>query len=392
MRIKKVNSDAIKLYETSMVKLKTAGNTREVQFMAGNNNRYPMAYTNGSVEDFASIFAGQYETMKAAGMLGEDNEMTQKEFLEQFYKQGEFTHDSSNPFLNFVSSVLDITIIKPVIEACTGEDLITGEDLTDLERGLKVVFAVVDLVTLGGAVAATKLSEAGLKEALKAFGKTVAVDFAGNTAACGVGALGEAFDWPVPVTIMLSLAAGITVSISGTDMLFKNADGIEIGRKPLDEGQLKIVGETLEESLNIESIKSNFVNKINDIRGKMPTTKLSKRGNMAMADVDIPGIKDSFVAHSGINSGMDKGVDFADFSYLKPAEDRIFTTYVEDRFPRYHDTEAKILEDIAAQIKDQNVSGTINLYSELSCCQSCSNIILEFRRMYPNIKLNVYVE
>lgn len=198
-------------------------------------NGLHMAYTNGSVEDFASIFAAQYEAMKASGALGEDNNLTQQEFLEQFYRQGEFTHDSSNPFLNFVSSVLDITIIKPVIEACTGEDLITGEDLTDMERGLKVVFAMVDLVTLGGAIAATKFSEMGLKEGLKAFGKTALIDFAGNTAACGVGALGEAFDWPVPITMMLSLAAGITVSISGNKLLFKNADGIEIGSKTLNE-------------------------------------------------------------------------------------------------------------------------------------------------------------
>ena len=198
-------------------------------------NGLHMAYTNGSVEDFASIFAAQYEAMKASGALGEDNNLTQQEFLEQFYRQGEFTHDSSNPFLNFVSSVLDITIIKPIIEACTGEDLITGEDLTDMERGLKVVFAVVDLVTLGGAIAATKFSEMGLKEGLKAFGKTALIDFAGNTAACGVGALGETFDWPVPVTMMLSLAAGITVSISGNKLLFKNADGIEIGSKTLNE-------------------------------------------------------------------------------------------------------------------------------------------------------------
>lgn len=198
-------------------------------------NGLHMAYTNGSVEDFASIFAAQYEAMKASGALGEDNNLTQQEFLEQFYRQGEFTHDSSNPFLNFVSSVLDITIIKPVIEACTGEDLITGEDLTDMERGLKVVFAVVDLVTLGGAIAATKFSEMGLKEGLKAFGKTALIDFAGNTAACGVGALGETFDWPVPITMMLSLAAGITVSISGNKLLFKNADGIEIGAKTLSE-------------------------------------------------------------------------------------------------------------------------------------------------------------
>ena len=198
-------------------------------------NGLHISYTNGSVEDFASIFAAQYEAMKASGALGEDNNLTQQEFLEQFYRQGEFTHDSSNPFLNFVSSVLDITIIKPVIEACTGEDLITGEDLTDMERGLKVVFAMVDLVTLGGAIAATKFSEMGLKEGLKAFGKTALIDFAGNTAACGVGALGEAFDWPVPVTMMLSLAAGITVSISGNKLLFKNADGIEIGSKTLNE-------------------------------------------------------------------------------------------------------------------------------------------------------------
>ena len=219
-------------------------------------NGLHISYTNGSVEDFASIFAAQYEAMKASGALGEDNNLTQQEFLEQFYRQGEFTHDSSNPFLNFVSSVLDITIIKPIIEACTGEDLITGEDLTDMERGLKVVFAVVDLVTLGGAIAATKFSEMGLKEGLKAFGKTALIDFAGNTAACGVGALGETLDWPVPITMMLSLAAGITVSISGNKLLFKNADGIEIGSKTLSDAEVKKIGDALD-----ETTKSSFANK-----------------------------------------------------------------------------------------------------------------------------------
>lgn len=223
-------------------------------------NGLHMAYTNGSVEDFASIFAAQYEAMKASGALGEDNNLTQQEFLEQFYRQGEFTHDSSNPFLNFVSSVLDITIIKPVIESCTGEDLITGEDLTDMERGLKVVFAVVDLVTLGGAIAATKFSEMGLKEGLKAFGKTALIDFAGNTAACGVGALGETFDWPVPITMMLSLAAGITVSISGNKLLFKNADGIEIGAKTLSDAEVKKIGDVLDEGLDINFVSEDLNN------------------------------------------------------------------------------------------------------------------------------------
>ena len=212
--------------------------------------------------------------------MGEDNNLTQQEFLEQFYRQGEFTHDSSNPFLNFVSSVLDITIIKPIIEACTGEDLITGEDLTDMERGLKVVFAMVDLVTLGGAIAATKFSEMGLKEGLKAFGKTALIDFAGNTAACGVGALGEAFDWPVPVTMMLSLAAGITVSISGNKLLFKNADGIEIGSKTLSDDEIKIVEEEIEKNTRTEILSSEEAEEIafNAIQGadKADTVVLGK--------------------------------------------------------------------------------------------------------------------
>ena len=151
---------------------------------------------------------------------------------------------------------MDITIIKPIIEACTGEDLITGEDLTDLERGLKVVFAVVDLVTLGAAISATKISEMGLEKSLQAFGKTALIDFAGNTMACGVGALGEAFDWPVPVTIMLSLASGITVSVIGNKMLFKNAEGVVIREKVLDDGEVKKIGDALDEITN-----SSFANK-----------------------------------------------------------------------------------------------------------------------------------
>ena len=42
MRIKKVNPDDIKLYETSQVKFKVAGNTREVHFTARNNNFCPI--------------------------------------------------------------------------------------------------------------------------------------------------------------------------------------------------------------------------------------------------------------------------------------------------------------------------------------------------------------
>lgn len=48
---------------------------------------------------------------------------TEKDFMEAFFRQGEFDHKVNNPFLNFVSAVLDITIIKPLYEVATGEDI-----------------------------------------------------------------------------------------------------------------------------------------------------------------------------------------------------------------------------------------------------------------------------
>jgi hypothetical protein len=64
-----------------------------------------------------------------------------------------------------------------------------------------------------------------------------------------------------------------------------------------------------------------------------------------------------------------------DFSFTPSEEARIFTRYVEDGFPRYNDTEDKILEDIASQIDDPSISGEINLFTELDACQSCKAII-----------------
>ena len=42
MRIRKVNSDGVKIHDSVQVKLKTAGNTSVVQFTAGNNKSCPV--------------------------------------------------------------------------------------------------------------------------------------------------------------------------------------------------------------------------------------------------------------------------------------------------------------------------------------------------------------
>ncbi|WP_225535211.1 MULTISPECIES: hypothetical protein [unclassified Enterococcus] len=60
---------------------------------------------------------------------------------------------------------------------------------------------------------------------------------------------------------------------------------------------------------------------------------------MAAADVNIKGLPEEFVAHSKINSKLDKGADVGNFSTLKLEGESIDGT----KFDRFHDTEAKIL-------------------------------------------------
>ena len=178
---------------------------------------------SGYVEEFARIFEAQYQGMReiAEEEFKKRGITDYETYIDNFSHQGEFDHRMDKPFLSFVSSVLDITVVKPMIESSIEKDLITGEDLSDLECQFKLVFAGVDMATLGGAMGATRLSEMGMKEALKVTGKTVAVEFMGNTAVCGIGAIGQAFNWPIPVTIMLSLATGITVSCLGNKLVFE---------------------------------------------------------------------------------------------------------------------------------------------------------------------------
>ncbi len=150
------------------------------------------------------------------------------------------------------------------------------------------------------------------------------------------------------------------------------------------EGELNI-----KEAVVIENFKETAKSKISQIRQKLPTIKLRNQGNMAIADVDIKGLPKEYVAHSKIHSINSEGADIANFSHTQ--SNKRFKTYVEDKFPRYNDTEVKILEDIATKITPET-NGIINLYTELPACQSCSNVILECRREFPDIKLNIFTE
>ncbi|MGG2073192.1 deaminase domain-containing protein [Lysinibacillus irui] len=145
------------------------------------------------------------------------------------------------------------------------------------------------------------------------------------------------------------------------------------------------INKEIEKIINSDEYKNLSNTQKNKLDRKV---KKMSTANVAVADVSILGIKKEFQAHSQIHSSDSLGSNVGDFSYSKT--DRLLETYVDDGFPRFNDTEAKILEDIASQIKDPNTKGRIDLFTDLDACQSCTNLIMEFRRKYPNIELNVY--
>jgi hypothetical protein len=55
---------------------------------------------------------------------------------------------------------------------------------------------------------------------------------------------------------------------------------------------------------------------------------------------------------------------------------------------RAYDSEVFLLEDLAARL-DATATGTVHIYSERAVCDSCSNVIDQFRRMFPNIRVVV---
>ena len=136
-----------------------------------------------------------------------------------------------------LTNILDLTIIKPLIESCCGYDLITGEDLSEMERSMKVVGALVELVTLATGIYGftTAAKSMGWKKAASYFGQLALVELASDVSATTVATIGEYCDWPMGVTLLLSLATGLTVGQVGNHLIFER-NGIEIFRKEVIEG------------------------------------------------------------------------------------------------------------------------------------------------------------
>ncbi len=169
---------------------------------------------------------------------------------------------------------------------------------------------------------------------------------------------------------------------------------------------LKKYGRYLSEDMVLKVLKkpdslNDYLKTIKELEGQVydlrkSLTAYQSKGNVAIAKYDIDGDFNYLQAHSHTDKIGDSP-EAGRFVHLKDSKDRIFdyrTFYKRDgtTYTREFDTEAKILENIASRYykNRREVSGYIKLYTERAACESCSDIILAFREMFPNIKLDIY--
>ena len=162
--------------------------------------------------DFTDMFAVDYNTIKEQLKTQDGKEVTLEDYLLSLKSAGEFDHKMDKPLEEFISAVLDITAVKPLIECCTGYDMITGEDLTDFERGMKAVSGVVSLFTLGQGSIMMSGGKIALGESLKMGAKMLAVDAISTGVSYGTSEICQALGCPGGLTLVLSLMAGMGTS------------------------------------------------------------------------------------------------------------------------------------------------------------------------------------
>ena len=132
-----------------------------------------------------------------------------------------------------------------------------------------------------------------------------------------------------------------------------------------------------------------LISKAKNFRGSF-IEKLATEGNVAVAQVNISGLKTDWFAHSRIDVlGDMKPPNAVSNISLKPGSP-VFTASEIGGFMRDVDTEYKILSDIANSLgNNTSATGTIKLLTERPMCNSCANVVTQFTAKYKNIVIEV---
>lgn len=192
-------------------------------YTMGNYSEYGCLHTESMecVQDFADMFKADYDAVSKSGVLKGSSVKSLDDYLKNLVSGGDFSHHMDQPFKSFLSGLLDITIVKPIIDACTGYDCVTGEDLSNTEQSLDLLFAAVSLIPFAGV--AGKAIEIGGKEGALFLGKRVAVDCVSYAASYSAGKLAEQKGLDPRANILISLGIGITVTKVAGKYILKDA-------------------------------------------------------------------------------------------------------------------------------------------------------------------------
>ena len=174
---------------------------------------YPVLENIETVGEFASLFRADYDKMKPTVEINK--------FLEGYLVTGEFEHVGYHPVRDFLSGLADLTIVIPILDCILGKDIITGEDLSDFEIGMKLAGVVIDIFTLGQAMILSEATEKGVK----LLGRIIATEMLANTAGYTAGYIGNKMGLPPAACWMLSVVTGCAVSAVAGGYLLKSADG-----------------------------------------------------------------------------------------------------------------------------------------------------------------------
>ena len=140
--------------------------------------------------------------------------------------------------------------------------------------------------------------------------------------------------------------------------------------------------------------------RLEKVRQKLPD-KYQHRNNFAWAVAKIEGLdKTEYYAHSGINGlgglSAEAAARIPDVSpRCKKGRFEILCVNHADEiegddcWPRYMDTEVKILEDLAARLPNPTASGRVRLYTDLYPCASCRHVMAQFLTAYSNVQMQV---
>ena len=180
---------------------------------------------------FATMFRQDYVTMTESGM--DINECVQV-----YLTNGEFNHEEYHPVRDILSGVLDVTVVKPLLESIIGYDIITQERLDEIGRSFKLAEGVIGAITLGQGITALKGAGYTGKTILAITGKTMAVDALSDAAAGTVNYIGMKMGIPPEINWLISVATGATVSITAGKYILKMpgaAAGIELTAEELEQ-------------------------------------------------------------------------------------------------------------------------------------------------------------